>query len=306
MPLHFLDIPDDAARLTNWLEVHLTGDSLGELVAELLSVHPEQSQSQATLDQTIGPKLSSVMSKGLSALSEPEVRKLIRNPHLLLDLQERIFIEGGDYWLARVPLPGESDALGRAWSKLPDDVTRLSRTAAKGTKVTSAAATPPAARSLVGAWIGSLTLAAAAFVGGLLLRDQVPGLIPPALVAQSSCGWTQPGAFDSTLSREDYLKSLADGAAKWTTVKHDSRDSLALGINQFRQGCTRLLLAEHTPLPADDKAWLLERCHAWAKTLDGLLTDLESGGDIQAIGLAADATINKLVGALRKRAETTA
>ena len=40
MTLHSFDRPDDPRELAHWLEGHIVGDTLGDLIAELSAAHP--------------------------------------------------------------------------------------------------------------------------------------------------------------------------------------------------------------------------------------------------------------------------
>ena len=245
MPLHFVDIPDDATNLATWLERHLVDSSLGELVAELSASHSAELPQTETLETLLGTKLKAVLSRGLSALSESDLRRLVGHPWLLLDLQERIFIEGGDYWSTSSSTAEEDHAITRVW-------TRVSEQIAHETPLTIAksenAIKPTKGKSRLGAWIGTMVLAVAAFVGGLLLRDRL--LNPPnqVIAAQSSCGWIESIARAENETRQPYFKILIDGAESWKKVNNNSPAQLATSINQFRQGCSVLLLSEHRPL----------------------------------------------------------
>jgi hypothetical protein len=81
------------------------------------------------------------------------------------------------------------------------------------------------------------------------------------------------------------------------------RLELARRITEFRQGCSVLILSDHKPLTADDRAWLVERCRAWVAKLDAHLAFLESGQPAATIRDQADATIHALIAALRERAK---
>ena len=153
---------------------------------------------------------------------------------------------------------------------------------------------------------GLKALALGTFACGLLLRGQFPDFPSPSVIAKTSCRWARPNSMNQQLSGEAYLLSLADGAADWKLVENKSPSDLATHINQFRQGCSVLILAEHKPLSPDDKVWLKEKCQKWASKLDGHLVQLEAGGDFETVRNAADTTINDLIKALRGKAAVVA
>jgi len=103
-----------------------------------------------------------------------------------------------------------------------------------------------------------------------------------------------------------YLDRLADAAGEWFKKRPDDPNALARRIGEFRQGCSVLILSPHKPLAAQDRAWLVEKCRAWAAKLDAHLAALEGGASAAQVRDEADATINKLIAALRERAQALA
>jgi hypothetical protein len=106
-----------------------------------------------------------------------------------------------------------------------------------------------------------------------------------------------------------YLERLADSATEWYQERPDDPDdpvALARRIGDFRQGCSVLILAEHEPLPAEDRKWLAEKCRAWAAKLDSHLAAVEAGEDPRKVRAGVDETVRNLVEALRQRAQSQA
>ena len=298
MTIRGLDIPDETAELARWLEEQLAGDDLGSLVAELRAGHPADERDATSLESHLGNNVNVILTQGLNGIPATLLRGLIAHPGLLLELQERILIDGGPHWSRRTPSVTETDALARVWSNVSAAISAESKPSVN--RVTTPAASPAGTRRA--SWIGTLSLAAATFLIGVILRGQWPiGPQPPA-VAQTGWGWNKPDALKSDVSREVYLANLADGASEWFKKRPETPTALAVRIGQFRQGCSMLLLAEHKPLSVSDRKWLRERCSAWAAKLDGHLTDLEAGGNVESIRVAADQTITTLIEKLRERA----
>ena len=151
--------------------------------------------------------------------------------------------------------------------------------------------------------------ATAAVVLAILTVSQWPGgdqkeNVPPGggVASSTGWGWNRPDALPQDLPRDAYLNHLADAAHAWFNKRPDDRAALAQRITEFRQGCTVLLQSPHKPLPAGDRAWLVEKCGAWAAKLGAHLAALESGQDVAKVRGEADETINKLITALRQRA----
>ena len=307
MTLYFLEMPNDSAPLAKWLEDRLSSGSLGELVAELSAVHPLEKPHTETLESLLGSRLNDVLVRGLSVLPEAMLRGLVRAPWLLLDLQEKIFLDGGTHWSHQTPTADEREQRDRVWSKVAAEITGKPEITGEPRpaqpltqKPSRPAISKQKSRHRFTPWI----LAATVLVGAWLLRSQVGNVPGPAVnpQLQTSCGWTLPGALKQDSSRDDYLQSLMAGADDWFQGNPRNSAELAQRIEQFQQGCAIVLAAEHQPLPAADREWLIEKCAAWSKKLGGHLADLNAGGNFETVKKAADETIRSLIEKLRERA----
>ncbi len=293
-----MDIPDEAADLAAWLKEYLVGLELGALVSELSAVSAVVAQSPPTLDEVLGEELRSVLDAGLSAVSSDRMRGLLRQPKLLLDLQTRILIDGGDYWRVqssnRVDV---QDLAERGWHSLSAGLGRPTNAGYQRQQQT-----------LQSGWYGrpwivSLVTAAclvlAFFTWDSFLRPQ------PASVA-SGWGWNRSDALPQDVSADVYFTRLADDAHGWFKKRPVTAKSLAIRIGQFRQGCSTLILADHRPLSAADRKWLTDKCRVWAVKFNHHLIAAEADDpDVINIRDAADRTIQKLIEALRSRADGT-
>lgn len=291
-----LHIPETPRELIAWLESHLVGMQLGDLVAELQAVHGEP-QDKLTLADVCSGRLPQVLQFGLGRLDMDQIRSLFRHPHLLLELQDEILLSGGEHWLQK-PVPREDQvALASQWKLLNNEL-------AGQPSAPTVAAQPQVTRR---GWLGrsivaAAVSAAAAVTATVMLKDQwLPGPAPAP-----GWGWDKPGALASNLPPREYLNHIADAAEDWFKKRPDNRPDLARRITQFRQGCSTLMLAEHPNLAAADRDWLRERCRAWATKLDGHLAAAEAGEDILTVRAAADETVNKLIKAIRDRAQAVA
>jgi len=137
------EIPDEADALRPWLESHLMGCQLGQLVAELEGVRQGLAVGGSTSDagQSSGPTsegntsdieavtreefeatfretLPRVLQSGLAEFSDQQLSHLLRRPRWLPLLQERILLDGNaSYWRLRPP-PQELQALESDWQHL--------------------------------------------------------------------------------------------------------------------------------------------------------------------------------------------
>jgi len=287
MKLHLFDIPDDHRKLPAWLEKQLVGVHLAELVAELTAVHG--SSERPTIEDLLDGQWDAVYQSGISGLSQATLRRLLTQPALLLDLQDLVLINGGDYWNQV-----EREA---AVSRMID---RGRRNVLNGPDGNAAAAQRyTAASQRRRDWLVALGAIAATTL--VILASQ-QSRRTPTQVGPVAWGWNKPGAIPAAGSRSEYLEALANAANDWFSKRPAQPADLATRILQFRQGCSTLILSEHKPLSADDRSWLVGKCRAWAEKLDQHLEELESGADALVVLDAADETIRKLTEALRERA----
>jgi hypothetical protein len=302
MKLIALEIPDDAGALAGWLESHLVGLDLSALIAQLEAVHgPASARPPIALDTVLGAQRGDVLAHGLSALPPEKLKPLMRYPRLLLDLQDLVATSGGAYWNERAEAAlGRSHqaAIDRGWERLTD-------------RAIPTLATPPIKqfRMRWGALAVAALSAAAVVFAIVTFAHRPPGGPPPEngpIVATTTWGWTRPDALPQDLSRDAYLKHLADGAQAWFNKRPADPAALAQRITEFRRGCTVLIASPHRPLSAEDRAWLVEKCRAWAEKLDTHLAALRSGDAAVAVRRQTDETVNRLIAALRERSAKAA
>jgi len=290
-----LDIPDNPNQLADWLEGHLLGLQLADLVAGFEAVHGDDVE-HLSLEEVCGDQLPAILKSGLTVLKTEQLRQLLRNPRLLLDLQERILINGDVYWNSIPIIMNQEleEVSEKTWNQLIPQIGLDADTAKK----------PVVLQNLI-PWysrpsIVSLVTAATVLIAVWGWNQIVPPHpVPPVVV---SWGWDRPGAIPADVDAATYLTNLADAANDWFKKRPNDSAALARRIAQFRQGCSTLILSDHKPLTKEDREWLIERCQGWASKLDTQLAAVEAGEDILKVRAAVDETISKLIQALRTRA----
>ena len=291
MTLIVATIPEDGAELPGWLERQLVGLDLRRLVAELSAVHRPSSREQAGVAEVLKGQLERVYSKGLESVPRAQLRYLLTHPALLLQLQELVLENGGPYWDA---LSAENAAIS---TRIERGRQRLVSKLQLGPAPADQALRQPWYRP---AWFATLAVAAALLVavaGWEMLR---PARVTPSV----SWGWGKPGALAKDVSREEYFNALANSADEWFKKEPQTAEELATRLAQLRQGCSKLLLTDHSPpLTDDDQKWLKDRCKKWATNFDARLADVEAGKDVEAVRKEADAAVTQLVKALRERGQ---
>jgi hypothetical protein len=298
MKLHVFDIPDDPAQLPRWLEEHLVGPDLAELVAELSAVHGLR--ASASLHEVLGGRREEVLSQGLAALPQEALRSFLRQPHLLLELQEIVLTEGGPYWdeLSSPALVFRGQ-LERGRERFQAFLEGEDREEGSERR---AVVLRPVVAWYRRPWVVSMATAAAMLVGVGTYHWSRPPADAPLAAAPTGWGWTSPAALPADVPADVYLTRLADAAEEWFKKRPEEPVALATRLAEFRQGCSVLLLAKHEPLAAEDRQWLLERCRLWARKLHNHLVAVEVGRDPLEVRAEADETVNQLIAALRERA----
>ncbi len=318
------DIPERDDELAAWFNQLLTRDDFAKYLNQLRTLQAVSGVRPANreLESTLKASLPSILKRGFEQLSAQQLRQLLAQPTLIETLHEEVLTKGGTFWIERFQ---ESQFGGRSRqqsvSKLLDEPSSTSKgnpagvvdrqVIASQTKRSNRFAAPILS-ALATALVMLLVLAPYLQVnqGKQLAKNDQPKVqpVPDATgkaptVAPTGWGWNKENAFAEAPTRTDYLKQLAAGAREWSKKKPETAVAAADRIIQFRQGCARLILAEHKPLNNADRAWLRERCQAWAKDITDHLVALEATGDVKAALEKMDATVNKLAAALEKRAE---
>ncbi len=321
MNLHLLNIPDNAEALAPWLEKQLLNGNLAELIAELAALRLETAKPAPLLDEALQGATEEVLQHGLAHLPPHALYTLLRQPALLLALQERVLVEGGAHWRRSIDSRwGEAAAQGR------ERLTRwLVAAADEQSKVAPLQPArqrenaPPRGSRRVGqdddtpVWrrmaLSCLASAACALVA-LFALDWYRGAANLERVRSSSAesaratwGWMDQAVFQGSETGPEHLRRLAEAAEQWFHHRPEDVSGVARRIGEFRQGCSQLLLAEHPALSPEDRVWLRERCRAWAGRLDDDLQSLEAGADALQVRSESDATIRRLIAALHNRAQ---
>jgi hypothetical protein len=324
--LHAFNIPEDDALLPNWLEEQIASTHLGELVAELEVLQEversfsgqdpdddQRSGQPTTLDAFLGNRLPQVCQRGLAAVPPIVLRRLFRYPDLLIELQNQVLTAQSAYWDQKLDESDDlSESVGAGWTRLTLELGELSPP--RPTERPASSRPVKTGGRPIRWYFAGLATAAAIAVAAFVAQDQFKGQQqaalpqpgPPQGVVQGGAptgwGWSKPGAFPSDVTRKQYLTVLADEAEQWRGKRPDTPRALAQRINEFRQGCSQLILADHKPLAPGDRNWLVDKCHQWANKLDVELTALEKGEDVLAVRGKVDEMVDKLVKTLRDRA----
>jgi hypothetical protein len=308
-----LDLPCDPSDLATWLEDRLLGPGLRDLVDDLAAAAGSAAPTHLSAPELLGGAQAAVLERGLGAMAPGSLLALLDHPHLLLDLQELVFADGGPYWDRPAPAAfADLKARGRERLRKFLRVDELAR--------------PAPARAQRGRfaqpYLGWMAAAASLLALAFTLQLRAPGTQPTTQVVQPGAegprppsapanavllsggwGWSKPGVLPRDVGPREYLLALASAAEEWSKRSPDSPDALARRLGEFRMGCSTILLADHPPLSAFERDWLLEHCRHWAEQIDELVTSLEQNRDVSQIRAEADSIVSRLAKAIRDRAQ---
>jgi hypothetical protein len=310
MTLLTMTIPDDPAELPHWLERRLMAPDFGLFIAEL-SAHfpatPADAQPRHLLDRW----LPVALDQGLVPIPPDVLAQLLRHPAVLAALQERVVIDGGAYW---DDLPGAADDLSERLEQGKRSLQRILSTPTPSSNGTAAPkAAPKAVPSGVTKRTGGRGYKIWAIVSTVVATCLAVAVVwpvvsrpddPPVLKARIAWGWAKPGGLAIDQSNpKDYLNKLAANVEEWSLYRPSDPSGVGTRITELRLGCTLLMHSTYGPLTPADKAWLLEHCRVWAKTLDGHQQALDAGADSLAVRAAVDEMVREMAATLRGKAK---
>ncbi|MCE9533123.1 MAG: hypothetical protein K8T89_18650 [Planctomycetes bacterium] len=294
-----MTIPAESRDLGRWLDEQIAGRHLRAVVEELAAVHRSAPAPAGTFEELLGDVFVEIMERGLAAIPHHRLIALLKQPDLLLTLQEAVLSEGGPYW----------DKVAAS----DEDLTLLTANGRRRLEKDVEPAMParPAAPIWRHPFVVSFATAAVVLIAVFAINRRAPGPTPdktevakkPDESPAPGWGWNKPDALPNNLAAPDYLAKLGVAVTEWSDRRPENAVDLSKRLNEFRQGCSMLLLATHQPLPADEKTWLKNRCRDWAKKINTHLADLEAGTDPIRVRVEVDETVRDIAAALRSRAE---
>jgi len=289
--MNYILLPDDPT-MPEFLERQLVGDRLALVVSELAERPGAQRAPDSLFNHWDEVTTRLVLQHGLTRLTKEQLRQLTQRPEYLLQLQERVLLEGGTFWDTIPRTPFVVEAAQRVRRRVLESEVPPVRPA-KAHTATSARYWMVFAASAAAIVVGL-------FLGTQFTKGPVPGA--PQGATEVAWGWSKPGALPQDLAAPAYLSRLADQAAEWHNARPTEAPALAKRINELRANCSVLLLADHRPLAAADRDWLRERCRAWSQAFDQQLVALENGAAPNDVRAEMDKVVDKLTNALRQRA----
>jgi hypothetical protein len=276
MNLISLELPEDKSKWPAWFETQLVGGELRLLVRQLELLTDGETWDEQ-LNAEFAEQLPIILSRGLSSLSAADLQRLIREPRLLLALQERVFIEGGEYWQSIALSDSVSQSAESVLAGLLNDTDR-------GTSTSFPKHSNPKS-----SW---LSLPNAIYLAAIAATI----LLAIFYVQPSSPGgfFARQGLLTSSIQGNAFCKSLAEAVRQdWDSNASDP--SFRVQLQSLKDSCDRLINAELKQLDAAVANDLRTRCQKWQATLTKLLADLDSGRPVVEVRQETNPLVDKLV-----------
>ncbi|HMO13633.1 MAG TPA: hypothetical protein PKD64_04285 [Pirellulaceae bacterium] len=295
------EIPETKEELIQWLEPILVSGELRQLVSELavLSTHGKPSD----LNSLLGGKLDLALEHGLGQVAEADLRRLLRHPFSLVELQQAILEKGDQHWLQLVEMTNaagnESELRARLAQQIALEKPESKSESENLASLASAAANGQSWRSKVRDRNKPETRLAAGSNNRLWLMTMAAGLLLALTVgffvivnsntasnAPVAWGWSADEDLDH-LTPTEYLNKLARGADAWFNKRPTRNSELRQRLIEFRTGCQKLIDSEHAVLDQASKDRLLNRLMACLRDVDLQLARLD-GADPTFTQILAD------------------
>lgn len=283
MTILITTIPADPNEWAGWLEQHLVGLRLRDLIDELRLLPDSASTPLKSLlnDQ----HLSEVRKRGLSALTVNQILALFGSPESLLELQEDVLVNGGAYWTSLPPTESVMPSIERVRRQ-------LKQTSSQDQLTVRRIEQRPSNSSRTRFVVGLMTAATMVLIGVIAWRFQPSG-------SGSILG--RPEILVNNVSSSiEYLNRIADAGSEWFDQRPTDTTQLIALLEQVSNDCQILIDAEHLPLTPAERDWFVAKCRNWRNEFDATLASLRSGDlPLDAAQSAADQTMWKLVNTLR-------
>jgi len=228
MNLKSLSIPDSLPELAHWLDDLLVSADLLDTILELEVLAGDRLTDIQTLDGILVEAQDSVITADLAQAQESTVRSFLRQPSLLLELQELVMMHGGAYWRNKADA-----AFGTP--RMAIDRGKDISTANPKTHSTSIANSGWSQAQKMAGVIAAL--AAAVLI--MFSISQLGG--GDSSVAVAKWGFAKSGLLETSMPESEMLDRLASASASWHNKVPANAEQLEKRLREFDFGCQTLL-----------------------------------------------------------------
>ena len=294
-----LELPEDQSLWATWLDHQVVGPDLRllvrqwEVLAGVTSELSSERSSEESWDQRLvsqfTDQLPKILANGLGALSQDELQRFLRQPRLLLALQEQVFMTGGPYWERLSRSESHVEETSGISSNVRTAVRELVRsegaTEHRG-HVSSAMEknrTQTSSRSPLRTVLMLATLAASALIAVFLMQPRNQGRF-----------FDRKGLVVSSLESREFTKSLAVAIRDdWDADSPDAE--FRNQLRSLRDSCERLLAADLHQLSPAVAQDLKTRCRKWQASFSEMLDALDTGRPVSQVRQEANQLVDRLV-----------
>ena len=293
-----LELPEDHSLWATWLDHQVVGPDLRLLVRQwelLAGVNSELSPGESWEQRLVAQftdQLPKILAIGLGALSSDELQRFLRQPRLLLALQEQVLMSGGPYWERLYRSEMHLDDSARSSSKVRAAVRETAQPAVTKEHQVEVSpsldrnSTPTPSRSSLRTVLMLAAVAASALIAVVYLQ---PGT--------KSRFFGRTGLVGSTLEGREFTKSLAVAIRDdWDADSSDAE--FRNQLRSLRDSCERLLAADLHQLSPDVAQDLKTRCRKWQASFSEMLDALDTGRPVSKVRLEANQLVDRLVAVL--------
>lgn len=299
MSLKSLQIPDGLADMGAWLDELIVSHDLVDTIVELEVLAGDRLTKVQSLDGVLAGSEEAVLESGLAGASEMTLRGLLRQPSLLLELQELVMMQGGDFWQQKIDTifgrPKMNSILDSASAEAAANADPASQTMAtsQSHRVSGSAAGKGKQKMILGVLA---TLAAAVLV--MFSIGQFGG--SGSSVAKAEWGFTKSGLLESDISEAEMLDQLAAASAAWYNKTPTTPAGLAKRLRQFDLGCETLLSSRLTQLSPSNRSAVHAACEDCREAIARQLVAIANGGKLAQIQSASDTAIDALTRSIKR------
>lgn len=306
-----LELPEDQSLWATWLDHQVVGPDLRLLVRqwELLSgasaessagysagFSPEDSSGESweqRLVSQFSDQLPKILANGLGTLSSDELLRFLRQPRLLLALQEQVFLNGGPYWerLSRSEMHVEEAsgisskvrAAVREFDQAEGAREHRLHVSSSSEKSSTESSTKSSSRSPLRMALMLAAVAASALIAVFLMQPRDQGRY-----------FARTGLVVSSLEGREFTKSLAVAIREdWDTDSSD--EEFRNQLRSLRDSCERLLAADLRQLSPAVAQDLKTRCKKWQASFSEMLDGLDTGRPVSEVRQEANQLVDRLV-----------
>jgi len=296
MKLVSINTPQSDRDLALWMEQTIVSEDFAQWLAELDAVRRvDNSKEEApSYELLIADRFAQILDFGLISLSIEQMRLLLANPELLLELQRQIFMHESDYWTTLLSKQVVTPELERQRTNIalhlgPQAVV-LARKNRDGLQTASAKRFS----------LAKLISAVAAVVILSLVGYWAFSRIQQGRAIAAQWNWQAEIKAIPIHTPKEYFETLAEQAEGWFQVRAANMTQLKTRIAKLKSNLDSLTDPIQIPIQEADRKWLEQHSLVWQQRCDKIL----SSDNFSAAVDDADAMCVQIIDELHRRSDS--